>query len=220
LTERFDDSVALFAERFGLVLPQYSISNASPPHGDDDLRSDEFRAEARRRNELDRELYAYAVELFDARVSAYKERLLNLSMQPSTLEGVLSFARQRALGSVRLPAKATSVSLRGWLLVDGAPPDAVLVRVDDQVIPVVGRIVNAEAARESSSSVNRYSGIAGVVPTPPGTETVSVIALDRTRGLRGERKMVIERDPRTDPTRGTNSVGARVVRAARRRLRR
>ena len=56
LTEQFDTSMALFAERFGLDLPDFGVTNAAPEKGDDDLRSQEFRDAARVYNDRDIEL--------------------------------------------------------------------------------------------------------------------------------------------------------------------
>ena len=193
LTERFDDSVTLFAERFGLVLPEFGTTNASPPTGDDDLRGARFRDEARRWNELDCELYQYATELFAARVSLYTDRLFDLASESGEMQGVLRISHRLVEGTVDLPADVTSVELHGWLLIDGHAPDAVVALSGSSATLVVGRIVNPQAARDTFNADNRYAGVAGTIPTPPTVNSVTVIAFDRVRCVRAERTIQFHR---------------------------
>ena len=92
LTEQFPISMALMAERFGLRLPRFGVSNASPADGDADLRSDEFREVAAEYNQLDLQLYDHARSVFQTRQTHYVDALRSMSLQPGQLSGVFGGA--------------------------------------------------------------------------------------------------------------------------------
>lgn len=214
VTDAFDTSMAMIAERFGLLLPPFGKTNASPPRGDDDLRSDEFRAEAERRNDLDIELYAFARELFDARIEAYARHLLDLPLDEGPLEcGVEGGGRPIAEG-VLVHRTRGRLALKGWLLVGGHAADAVLVRVGDQVVPLAAGIETPKLGRRNRRWSNLHAGVQGTVDLPPDASSLEVIAIDRRHGRRATGTFEIVRQARR------RVVGDQVARGVRRQVRR
>lgn len=197
LTESFDHSVCLLAERFALELPRFGVTNASPATGDDDLRTEDFRAEARTRNDFDAQLHRHATSVLATRVEHYVSSLLDLSLDEGSLECSLRSHRRELGEGVSLRRGDTSLPVRGWALIDGRPADAVLVRTADTVTPLCCRVFAPRAARPTRSVANRHSGIVGTVPLPANTETVDVIAFDRARQRRAEKRFEIRSDATT-----------------------
>ncbi len=193
LTESFQLSMCLLAERFALDLPRFGVRGASPERGDDDLRTEEFRAEALVRNDFDAELYRYATDLFQERVERYITALLELPLGEARLDWFLRSQVREVREVVYRRRRAKSAPLRGWVLVDGRPADAVLVRTASGVTPLCCRIASSNASRRTSSVANRNAGVVGRVRLPKGTQSLDVIAIDRTRGLRAERTFEVRR---------------------------
>jgi hypothetical protein len=194
LTEQFDTSMALFAERFGLDLPDFGVTNAAPEKGDDDLRSQEFRDAARVYNDRDVELYRYACDLFARRVAEYAQRLLALPMDEGRIEYVLHAGTKRVGDAFVVRRGQQSTKVRGYVLIDGLRADAVLVRVGDQTTPLACRVASMSAAIKSHEAVNRHAGVRGKVALPRSARQLELIAFDRTRGLRAQATIKIRRD--------------------------
>src|SRR5262249_28280234 len=145
ITEQFDTSMALFMERLAFGIPKFDVANVSLGTADDDLLSDEFRAAARRHNELDLQLYSHGRAWLRARVASFADALLASPADERPLDGILRFRRQRIDDEIRLPgASVAAARFSGWLLIDGRPVDAAFVRVDDEVIPLVPRIERSD----------------------------------------------------------------------------
>ena len=194
VTEQFDTSMALLMERLGFGIPKFDVANVSRGTSDDDLLSDEFRAVARRHNDLDLQLYAHACELLRTRVATYADALLASPADEKPLDGILRFRRQRVEHAIRLPgASVAAARFSGWLLIDGRPVDAAFVRVDGEVIPLVPRIERSDAARGTHDLHNRTAGVVGTLRVPPDAERLELFAFDRERALRAERTIEIVR---------------------------
>lgn len=201
LTEEFELSTALFAERWALALPRLTRMNASGASGDDDLRSDEFRAAAREHNLLDLRLHEYARTVFGRRVDEYVENLLAMPLDDGRLDLVLETPGSRADEVLAVPKGAkTTLDLGGWALVDDRPADAVLVRAGTRTIPLCCRVFSPEAARLARDSGRRFAGVMGRVPISEDTETVEVTAIDRTAMRRAQRTIDVCRVDPEDQT--------------------
>jgi hypothetical protein len=185
LTEVFDESMCLLAERFALDLPQFGVEGASPPTGDDDLRSEDFRAEAERRNPLDLALYRYAQSLLVTRRERYAEAVLHPDYEDGLVEVFLTTPAGRVKDAIITHAPTASTELRGWMTIGGEAPDAVLVRTSAGVTPLCCRIESGPAVRETHRFGARSAGVQGRVALR-GCDVVEIVAVDRTRGLRGQ----------------------------------
>jgi hypothetical protein len=181
------------AERFGLRLPRFGVSNASPADGDADLRSDEFREVAVEHNQLDLQLYEHALSVFRSRQARYVDMLRGMSLQSGQLSGELNFARRSILDAISLPQRRAEVSLHGWLLVDGRPADAVLVDGGEGWVPLMARRSSTHAAWTTRSPAYLYAGVSGQVLVPPQAVELTVEAYDRTEGRRASRTIPIHR---------------------------
>ena len=205
LTEEFAISTALFAERFALEVPRFGKTNASSPSGDEDLLSEEFRAAARAQNLIDEQLYEYARVLFARRVGDYTDALLGSPFDEGTLESELDANGTGPVGDVvRVQKDVAQVDLRGWVVVDGHPADAVLVQAGQETTPLCCRIFSPEAGQPTRDAGRRFAGVVGAVSIPPDVDTVELIAMDRTRKRRAQRAVdVIREDDRDqiEPTR-------------------
>jgi len=212
VAEQFDTSMALLMERLGFGIPKFDIANVSRGTSDDDLLSDEFRAVARRHNDLDLQLYAHGRELLRTRVTSYARALLAAPGDDKPLDGILRFRRQRVEEEIRLPgASVAAARFSGWLLIDGRPVDAAFVRVDDDVIPLVPRIERSDAARGTHNLHNRTAGVVGTLRVPPDAQRLELFAFDRERGVRARRMIEIVRvDPAPLTTRLPAAVKNRV----------
>ena len=196
LTEAFDESMCLLAERFALELPQFGVEGASPATGDDDLRGDDFRAEARQRNGLDLELHRYATSLFAARRQRYAESVLREDGDDAPLELRLNTPDGRADEVITVSADTPSIELRGWMTVGGAAPDAVLARTSAGVTPLCCRLDSSAALRVTGSFHARTAGVRGrVAVTAP--DVLEIIAVDRTRGVQARRSFAVRARKRT-----------------------
>jgi hypothetical protein len=178
-TDSVDASVALFAERFGVPLGPFGTDNASPIEGDDDLRSDAFRAEAARRNPLDLALYEHASALFAQRIVRYIDHLLDRDLDEGALSGAWRFGKASNHEAVLLPRREVAPRLTGTLLVDGEPPDAVLVRVDGAPTVVASGVYSVKLGRQSGNPSHRYAGVLGRVRVPADAEELEIVAFDR-----------------------------------------
>jgi hypothetical protein len=194
LTEQFEASMALFAERFELDLPDFGVTNTMPALGDEDLRSDGFRAAARTHNQCDEKVYAYACKLFRCRVTDYVERLLALPLDDGRIEYVLHAGAKRVADAIVVRPSTRSVKLRGYVLVDGFRADAVLIRVGEQTTPLACRVVSMGAANRSREVVNRYAGVRGTIELPGSASQLELIAFDRVRGRRSQTTIEVARD--------------------------
>jgi hypothetical protein len=197
VTEQFDTSMALLMERLRFGIPKFDVVNVSRGVRDDDLLSDDFRAAARRHNDLDLQLYKHGCELLRARVKSFTEALLAAPADEKPLDGILRFRRQRIEDHIGLPgASVAAARFSGWLLIDGRPVDAAFVRVDDELIPLVPRIERSDAARGTHDLHNRAAGVVGTLRVPPEARCLELLAFDRARGLRARRTIEIRRvDP-------------------------
>jgi len=194
VAEQFDSSMALLMERLGFGIPKFDVANVSRGARDDDLLSDEFRAAARRHNDLDLQLYTHGCELLRTRVASFGDALLAAAADEKPLDGILRFRRQRVEHEIRLPgASVAAARFSGWLLIDGRPVDAAFVRVDDEVIPLVPRIERSDAARDTHDLHNRNAGVVGTLRVPPDARRLELLAFDRERALRAERTIEIVR---------------------------
>lgn len=184
LTEDFDVSIALFAERMGLRIERYGVTNNSSDRGDRDLRGAAFRDAAERHNDLDQELYDYAVERFRARVATYVDAMLGLDFAETRLECEL-FSNGNPIDEiVRVPADRPTIRVAGWILVDGRPADAVIARYGAVTVPVAARIARPDAARRFRDPRNRHAGIFAHISLPSEADSLELIAFDRVRRLR------------------------------------
>jgi hypothetical protein len=193
LTDQFNTSVTLLAERFGLRLPRFGVSNASPEHGDDDLRSKEFREMLFERNDLDRRLYDHARDLFAQRVAQYVDSLRSMSLDTAVPTGRFLSGKREVWDTVTRPKSATSISLRGWMLVDGRPPDAVLAEAGAGWVPLLSRQVASDASWSTRTAVNLYAGLQGTVPLAPDAKELTVEAYDRIAGVKATRTVPIRK---------------------------
>jgi hypothetical protein len=191
LTEDYHTSVTLMSERFGLRLPRFGVSNASAEHGDDDLRSPEFRELLLERNNLDRQLVEHARTLFAQRVAQYVDALRAMSLDPAGVTGRLLDRKQRGWEEVARKKADTSIYLRGWLLVDGRPPDAVLAEAGAGWVPLLSRQVSSDASWSTRAAVNLYAGMQGTVPVAPDAKTLTVEAYDRIAGVKATKTVPI-----------------------------
>ena len=212
VTEQFDTSMALLMERLGFGIPKFDVAYVSRGARDDDLLSDDFRAAARRHNDLDRQLYTHGCELLRTRVASFADALLATSADEKRLDGILRFRRQRVEQEIRLPgASVAAARFSGWLLIDGRPVDAAFVRVGDEVIPLVPRIERSDAARGTHDLHNRNAGVVGTLRIPPDARRLELLAFDRERALRAERTIEIVRvEPAPLATRLPSAVRNRV----------
>jgi hypothetical protein len=212
VTEQFDTSMALLMERLGFGIPKFDVANVSRGTSDDDLLSDEFRAVARRHNDLDLQLYAYGCALLQKRVASYAQALLAAPGDDKPLDGILRFRRQRVEQEIRLPgASVAAARFSGWLLIDGRPVDAAFVRVGDDVIPLVPRIERSDAARGTHNLHNRTAGVVGTLRVPPDAQRLELFAFDRERSLRAQRTIEVVRvDPAPLTTRLPSAIKNRV----------
>ena len=220
LTEEFAMSAALFVERFALELPRFGKTNASAPSGDEDLVSDEFRAAARANNLIDARLHEYARSLFERRVRDYVEALLGSSFDEGRFEGALHANGTRVVEEVvRLPTSGRRVDLTGWILVDGHPADAVLVRAGSEMTPLCCRVFSPEAAQPTRDAGRRYAGVVGTAPVSSDVEVIELIAMDRIRKRRAQQTIAVVRGDadRIEPvrTRGLKSIARQVLRPGR-----
>lgn len=188
ITDQFLTSLVLIGDRFRLPFPRVVRTNAGAASGDEDLRGAEFRTAAAEHNALDIELYHFATELLASRVAAYCDEWLGLDLDEARLEGTLVWPR---VPKSRPDPGAIRVHAGGWFLLDGELPESVFVCCEDQVSPLVCRLYSSRAAATSRLTSARYAGVLGVVTAPAGGGTVRVVAIDRSRGLRGE--MTIQR---------------------------
>ena len=218
LTDRFDTSVSLFAERYELALPRFPNVNPSPEAGDPDLRSEEFRAAALAFNDLDVRLYQHAADLFERRVNRYVEMLMNLSLDEGCLEGSARPGPPGRPTDKVLPLEpgAATFTFDGWALVDGHPPDAVLARIGGLTTPLCCRVSLRGVAIRTRNISNRYSGYIGTVDIPPDAETLELIAFDRARGRSARHSFRLAR-PKVRGKRSTGLVrhGHRAMRYVR-----
>jgi hypothetical protein len=191
LTDDYQTSVMLLSERFGLRLPKFGVSNASAEHGDDDLRSPEFRALLLERNNFDRQLLEHARTLFEQRVAQYVDTLREMSLAPGTPTGRLLSGKAQGWDEVTRKKSATTISLRGWLLVDGRPADAVLAEAGAGWVPLLSRQVNSDASWSTRTAVNLYAGMQGEVPVAPDAKTLTVEAYDRIAGVKATKTVPI-----------------------------
>jgi hypothetical protein len=191
LTEDYETSVVLLAERFGLRLPKFGVSNASAEHGDDDLRSPDFRALLLERNHLDRQLYEHARTLFAQRIAQYVDSLRAMSLDTGGVTGRLLSGKHRGWEEVTRKKADTAISLRGWLLVDGRPADAVLAEAGAGWVPLLSRQVNSDASWSTRTAVNLYAGMQGTVPVAPDAQTLTVEAYDRIAGVKATKTVPI-----------------------------
>jgi hypothetical protein len=212
VTEQFDTSMALLMERLGFGIPKFDVANVSRGTSDDDLLSEEFRAVARRHNDLDLQLYAHGCELLRTRVASYAHALLASPADDTPLDGILRFRRQRVEQEIRLPgATVAAARFSGWLLIDGRPVDAAFVRVGDDVIPLVPRIERSDAARGTHNLHNRTAGVVGTLRVPPDAQRLELFAFDRERSLRAQRTIEVVRvDPAPLTTRLPSAIKNRV----------
>jgi hypothetical protein len=196
VAESFDSSMALLMERLGFGIPKFDVVNVSRGTHDDDLLTDEFRAVAARRNDLDRQLYDYASTLLQQRIDEFAAALLYTPGDHAALQCRLRFRRQYIDREIRLPADAVAAArISGWVLLDGRPADAALLRVGKQVVPLVPRIERSDAARGTHDLHNRTAGVVGTLRVPPDVTEFDLVAFDRTRRLRGRRTLEIVRVP-------------------------
>jgi hypothetical protein len=193
ITEWFDTSVALFMERLQMNVPRFEAKNASSGTHDDDLLSDDFRAAAREHNDLDEQLYDYAVTLWRSRVASYTESLLALPTESAKLTGALRYRRQRLEKAIRVPPPGVSGTFAGWVLVDGYPADAALVRAGAEVVPLIPRVERTDAARVTQDVHKRNAGLVGRIKIPRGAQSVELIAFDRSRNRRAVRAFEVTR---------------------------
>ncbi len=121
----------------------------------------------------------------------------------------LRFRRQHIEREIRLPADGVAAArISGWVLLDGRPVDAALLRVGKQVIPLVPRIERSDAARGTHDLHNRTAGVVGTLRVPPDATEIELVAFDRRRGLRNRRTLEIVRvDPDPLPERVRSRVG-------------
>jgi hypothetical protein len=192
-TDAVDASVALFAERFGLPLGPFGTDNASPTEGDDDLRSDAFRAEAARRNPLDVALYEYASARFAERIDHYVDQLTQRDLDEGTLSGTWRFGKASSHDGVLLPRRDVAPRLTGTLLVDGEAPDAVLVRVDGVPTVAACGVYSVRLGRQTGNPSHRYAGVLGRVAVPARAEELEIVAFDRRHRRRASQRWPIDR---------------------------
>ena len=166
LTERFNDSITLFAERYDLEVPRFGIRNASPSDGDEDLRTDAFRAAALAANDLDVRLYRHATDLFASRVNSYVDGLLGLSLVDGRFQGALDADGRLVRDGLPLEAGADSVELSGFGLVDGHAPDAVLACTGGRTTPLCSKVFRTRVARRTHDVSNLHVGFLGTVEIP------------------------------------------------------
>ncbi|MBV9951105.1 MAG: sulfotransferase family 2 domain-containing protein [Acidimicrobiia bacterium] len=193
LTEDYHTSVTLMSERFGLRLPRFGVSNASAEHGDDDLRSPEFRALLHERNDLDRKLVDHSRALFAQRVTQYMDTLRAMSLDTAGVTGRLMSGRYRGWEELNRKTTDTEVNLRGWLLVNGRPPDAVLAEAGAGWVPLLSRQVSSDASWSTRTAVNLYAGMQGTVPLAPDAKELTVEAYDRIAGVKATKTVPIRR---------------------------
>ena len=219
VTEAFDTSVALFVERFRLRVPKFDIRNAAWATGDDDLQSAEFRAAARRNNELDVELYNYASTLLNSRVQRFTGNLLGLDAHDAAAAcGALRFRGRPVENHIALPIGETSGRLSGWILVDGRAADAVLVRAGERLTPVAPAVERDDAARLTQDIGNRFAGFLGTIAIPADARALEIIAFDRARGRRAAHRLEITRTAAKPPLeRSAAAARARIAKALRRK---
>ena len=187
ITEAFDASMALVVDRFDLRIPRFGVVNAAKGTGDDDLRSDEFRAMALGRNDLDCRLYEYAERTLRSRVSSFSKTLLSQPANDAVLTCGVRFGGRPVSDGTRIPSEEVCATLEGWALIEGRAADAVLVRVGEQVTPLVPGVEREDVARSTRDLRSRHAGFAGTVTVPPDAQALALIAFDRRRCLRGER---------------------------------
>jgi hypothetical protein len=209
VAESFDSSMALLMERLGYGIPRFDTVNVSRGTQDDDLLSDEFRAIATRHNDLDRQLYDYATGLLQERIDRFVATLLYTPGDFAPLRFRLRFRRQHIEERIELPADGVAAArISGWILLDGRPADAALLRVGKQVIPLVPRIERSDAARGTHNLHNRTAGVLGTLRVPADATEIDLVAFDRTRGLRAKRTLEIVRvDAQPLPERLKSRVG-------------
>ena len=183
LTERFPLSLTLIAERFALTLPQYDNRGVARSNRDRDLQSTEFREVAAEYNTLDLALYAFARTLFDTRVVTYLDALESMELDPAPLSGELAAAGPSKRDLFRRTTRSDSVSVSGWLLVDGHAPDAVVATWDGGRAALAARQHHWPASFRARRHTALYAGISGTLPA--GTREVTVRAFDRIRGTVG-----------------------------------
>jgi hypothetical protein len=209
VAESFDSSMALLMERLGYGIPKFDVANVSRGAHDDDLLSDDFRAAATLHNDVDRQLYDYANRLLQRRIDEFVAALLFTPGDHAALQCRLRFRRQHIEREIRLPADGVAAArISGWVLLDGRPVDAALLRVGKQVIPLVPRIERSDAARGTHDLHNRTAGVVGTLRVPPDATEIELVAFDRRRGLRNRRTLEIVRvDPDPLPERVKSRVG-------------
>lgn len=221
LTEDVDTAVALLVERFGFAFPRFDVANAARGLQDDDLCNEEFEAVARRRNEMDERLYAFAADLMRTRVRSYAETLLALPADGAELTCRLRFRGRYVEDHLEVPANDPRGRLSGWVLVDGRAPDAVLMRMGEHVIPLATGVERDDAARLTRDLHNRRAGVLRAIELPPDSGSIELIAIDRTRQVRAEKRIPVTFiEPESLPVRAVMAATARLDRVARRLLRR
>jgi hypothetical protein len=193
LTERFEASLLLFAERFGLELPRFGVSNASPATGDDDLRSAAFREVAADRNALDLALHQHVARSFDQRVARYVELLRAMDLRGTAPTGQLRRKKTSIWDGLPLRRDIGEVPLSGWLLVDGRPADAVLAEAGAGWVPLLARRFATAAAGHAGTPDALYAGLSGTVPVAPDARELVVEAYDRRAGVRATHRIPIRR---------------------------
>jgi hypothetical protein len=208
VAEWFDSSMALFMERLGFGIPRFDTVNVSRGTHDDDLLSDDFRAAATRHNDLDQQLYDYATGLLQERIDQFVATLVYTPGDHAALQMRLRFRRQHIENEIKLPAESVAAArISGWVLLNGRPADAALLRVGADVIPLVPRIERSDAARGTHNLHNRTAGVVGTLRVPPDATEIELVAFDRSRGLRSRRTLEIVRvDPDPLPERVKNRV--------------
>ena len=190
ITENLVTSLAMIGERHRIDFPRISRTNASPPRGDDDLRSAAFLEAAVAHNAVDLELYAYAVDLVHDRVAAHCSGLLGLDLDEVQLDGAVGvFGRPLDAGLVA--GEAPELQVRGWVLVGGEVADAVLIRVGDEVTPAACRVLNVRAAAQTRRVDARFAGVRASLRLPDAVQEIEVIAFDRARGLVARRSFPV-----------------------------
>lgn len=214
-TERFESGLALIVERFDLELGDVRRTNASPPDGDRDLRSEAFRAAAAAHNPFDAELHARAVRLLEERTAAFSDAVLHAGLPEGRPHLWLRVGAETAAGAVRVPADRRRIGVRGWITIDGRPADAVVVRCGSMVTPMIARTFNKEAGRSTRSAANLRAGFQGRIPLPRDADHLEVIAMARRHGVAGRVVLPVRRERIVAPSRAiARDVLARLRRSS------
>ena len=196
VTEAFDTSVALFVERFRLRVPKFDIRNVAWATGDDDLQSAEFRAAARRNNELDVELYTYATTLLNSRVQRFTGNLLGLDARRRGCRlRRAAVSRQPGRGPHRAPDRrdvGEALGLDPRRRSRGRRGAGARRRTADSGPLAVER---DDAARLTQDIGNRFAGFLGTIAIPADARVLEIIAFDLV-GAAGPRTGSRSRGPR------------------------